>query len=80
MTVQLLLLVGTVVETLLVDDGVNGNCSFTSLPVTDDELALSTSDGHQTVDGLDSGLHGLLHRGTGDDARCLHSHTPPLAG
>ena len=49
-----------------------------SLPVTNDELTLSTADGHQTVHSLDAGLHGLLHRCAGNDARGLQANTEPL--
>jgi hypothetical protein len=47
-----------------------------SLPVTDDQLTLATANGHQAVHGLDTRLHGLLHRDTGDDAWGLQTHTP----
>ena len=43
-TVELLLLVGTVVPLLLVEDGVNGNGGFTSLSVTNDKLSLSSTN------------------------------------
>ena len=95
---KLLLVVGGVVETLLVDDGVDGDGGFASLntewshlvnvtiinkfvtifsefvtrfgrirtkasgsghsylTITDDQLTLATADGHQRVDGLNTGL------------------------
>ena len=37
------------------------------LPVTNDKFTLSTTNGHQRVDGFDTGLHGLADRLTGDD-------------
>jgi hypothetical protein len=43
-TVELLLLVGSVVPLLLVEDGVNGNGGFTSLSITNDELSLSSTN------------------------------------
>lgn len=46
------------------------------LPVTDDQLALASADGHQAVHSLDPSLHGLPHRDTGDDTRGLQTHTP----
>lgn len=59
---QLLLLVSCIVESLLVDDGVDSDGGFAGLPVTDDQLTLATTDGHQGIDGLDTGLeeHGSL--------------------
>ena len=51
-TVQLLLGVISLVEALLVDDGVNGDGGLASLPVTDDQLTLATADGHKRVDSL----------------------------
>ena len=50
------------------------------LPVPDDELTLSATDGDQTVHGFDAGLHGLPHRDAGDDTRGLQTHTPAGAG
>lgn len=52
--VQLLLLVFTLVEALLVDDGVDGQGGFAGLTVTNDQLTLTTTDGHQRVDGFDT--------------------------
>lgn len=43
-TVQLLLLVGTVVPLLLVQDGVNGDGRLSGLSVTNDELSLSSTN------------------------------------
>ena len=54
--VQLLLFVTGIVESLLVDNGVNGNCGFAGLTITDDQLTLTTTDGYQRVDGLDTSL------------------------
>merc|ERR1719367_2465797 len=67
-TVQLLLGVISLVEALLVDDGVNGDGGLASLPVTDDQLTLATANGHKGVDGLDAGLHRLRHRLPRNDA------------
>ncbi|MBV8538234.1 MAG: F0F1 ATP synthase subunit alpha, partial [Alphaproteobacteria bacterium] len=38
------------------------------LAVADDQLALAAADRHQAVDGLEAGLHRLVHRLAGDDA------------
>lgn len=76
--VQFLLLLSSVVESLLVDDGVDGNGGFAGLTITNDQLTLATTNGDKGVDGLDASLHGLPHRDTGDDARGLHTHTSPI--
>lgn len=52
--VQLLLLVISLVEPLLVDDGVDGQGSLSSLTISNDQLTLSTTDGYKGVDGLDT--------------------------
>jgi hypothetical protein len=67
-TVQLLGLVGTVVPSLLVQDGVESDGSLTSLTVTDDQLTLATSDRNHGVDGLETSLDGLTDGGTGQNA------------
>src|SRR5690606_9229938 len=46
---------------LLVDDRVDRNRGLTGLAVTDDQLTLTTADGDHGVDGLDTGLHRLVH-------------------
>jgi len=58
-TVQLLLLVITGVPSLLVQDGVQSDSGLTSLTVTNDQFSLTSSDWHQSVDGLQTGLHWL---------------------
>merc|ERR1711953_35936 len=79
--VQHLLLVSGLVESLLVDDGVNGDSGLTSLTISNDQLTLTTANGHQAVHGLDAGLHGLLDGLPGDDAGSLQSNpVPVLAG
>ena len=59
---------------LLVDDGVNGNGGLANLTVTDDELALSTADGHEGVDSLETGHHGLVHGLAHNDTGSLELH------
>merc|ERR1712066_938523 len=76
--VQHLLLVSGLVEPLLVDDGVNGDSSLTSLSVSNNQLTLATTNGHQAVHGLDTGLHGLLDGLPGDDAGGLQTNPVPL--
>ncbi len=57
------------VLTLLVDDGVNRNSRFTGLAVTNDQFALATAHGYHGVNGLQTRLHGLVDRLTGDNTR-----------
>ena len=45
----------------MVDNGIDGNRCLTDLAVTDNQLALSASDGHHGVDSLDTGLQRLVH-------------------
>ena len=47
---------------LLVDDRVDRHRGLAGLAVADDQLALAAADGGHGVDGLDAGLHRLLHR------------------
>merc|ERR1740131_170858 len=79
-TVQLGLGVITLVESLLVDDGVNGDGGFASLSVTNDQLTLSTANGDKGVDSLDTCLHGLLDRLSGDDTGGFKTNTELLLG
>ena len=76
--VQHLLLVSALVEPLLVDDGVDGDGSLAGLPVSNDQLTLATTNGHQAVHGLDASLHGLLDGLPGDDAGGLQADPVPL--
>merc|ERR1719341_1587092 len=59
---QLLLGISGFIEPLLVDDGIDGDSGFASLSVSNDQLTLATTNGHQAVDSLDASLHGLLDR------------------
>merc|ERR1719209_2018863 len=79
-TVELLLGVIGLVESLLVDNGVDGNGSLAGLPVTNDQLTLATANGHKRVNSLDASLHRLGHRLPGDDAGGLQADAEPLAG
>ena len=54
--VELLLLLAGVVETLLVDDGVDGDGGLAGLTISNDQLTLATTDWHERVDGLDASL------------------------
>src|SRR5690606_37783017 len=57
----LLVVVALLPVHLLADDVVDRDGGLTGLAVTDDELALATTDGDHRVDGLDAGLHRLVH-------------------
>ena len=54
--VQLLTFFSCIVKSLLVDDGVDGDGSFASLTITNDQLTLSTTNGYQGIDGFDASL------------------------
>mmetsp|Transcript_1011 Transcript_1011/g.2676 ORF Transcript_1011/g.2676 Transcript_1011/m.2676 type:complete len:604 (+) Transcript_1011:439-2250(+) len=69
--VELFALVGSLVDPLLVDDGVDGDRGLANLAISDDELALAAADGHERVDSLQAGLHGFVHGLADDDARRL---------
>ena len=56
------------VVALLVDDRINRNGGLTGLTVADDELALSAADRNHRVDSEDTGLHGLMHGLTRNNA------------
>ena len=70
--IELGLLVGAGVDGLLVDDGVDGDGGLAGLAVADDQLALAAADRDQRVDGLQAGLHRLVHRLARNDAGRLH--------
>jgi len=73
--VELLLLVAGVVPTLLVQHGVESDGSLTGLTVTNDQLTLTTADGHHGVDTLETSLDGLVDGLTGQDTRGLELST-----
>ena len=54
---------------LLVDNRIDGDGGFAGGAVADDELTLPAANRDHGVDGLDTGLHRLLHGLTHDDAR-----------
>jgi hypothetical protein len=57
---------------LLVDDGVQRDGRLARAAVANDQLALAAADGDHGVDGLDAGLHRLVHRLAQHDARRDH--------
>mmetsp|Transcript_6933 Transcript_6933/g.8766 ORF Transcript_6933/g.8766 Transcript_6933/m.8766 type:complete len:245 (+) Transcript_6933:4795-5529(+) len=64
---------------LLVDNGINGNGGLTSLTITNNKLTLSTSNGDQGINGLESGKHGLGNGLSGDNSWSLNFSTRALA-
>lgn len=79
-TVELLSLVVAAVPSLLVEDGVDGDSGLTGLSVTDDQLTLTTADGHHGVNSLVTSHHGLVHGATGQNTRSLHLRAATLGG
>ena len=78
--VKLLGLVGGVVPTLLVKDGVKTNGSLTGLTVTNDQLTLTTANGNHGVDGLETSLHRLVDGLARQDTGGLELSTTSLLG
>ena len=69
--VELLGLIVTLVPSVLVDHGVKCDGGLASLTIANDQLTLSTSDWYHGVDGLETGLHGLVDGLAGQDTRGL---------
>ncbi len=72
--------IAALVGLALIDDGVDGDGRLAGLPVADDQLALPAADGDHGVDGLDPGLHRLLHRLAVDHAGGLPFQQTKLVG
>jgi hypothetical protein len=68
------------VEYILVQHGVEGDSGLSGLTVTNDQLTLTTSDGHHGVDGLETSLYGLVDGLTGQDTGGLELGTALLGG
>lgn len=64
---------------LLVDDGIKSNSSLSSLTIADDEFSLSSSNWHQTINSLQTSLHGLIDGFTGDNSWSLELDSSTLA-
>lgn len=79
-TVQLLGLVAGVVPPLLVQHGVQGDGGLSGLTVTNNQLTLTSANGHHGVDGLETGLYGLVDGATGQNAGGLELRTALLLG
>ncbi len=61
----------SLIEILLVDDGIHGNGSLTSLSVTNDKLTLTSSNRNHGVDSLQACLQRFLYRLAIDNTRSL---------
>jgi hypothetical protein len=79
-TVELLGLVVAVVPSLLVQHSVEGDGCLSGLTIANDQLTLATTDGHHGVDGLETSLHGLVHRSSRKNAGSLQLGTASLGG
>lgn len=77
---QFLGLVVTVVPGGLVQHGVEGDGGFTGLTITNDQLTLATANWDKGVNGLETGLHGLVDGFTGDDTWGLQVDLAALFG
>lgn len=78
--VELLGLVVGVVPPLLVKHGIEGDSGLSGLTVTNDQLTLTTSNGNHGVDGLETGLYGLVDGAAGQDTGGLELSTAALSG
>lgn len=76
--VELLVLVGAAVPALLVENGIKSDGSLAGLTITNDQLTLTTADGNHGVDGLETGLDGLVDGLTGENAGGLELGTTLL--
>jgi len=78
--VKLLVLVSGVESSFLVKDGINGDSGLTGLSISNDKLTLSSTDGHEGIDTLKSGLHGLSDGFSGDNSGGLELNSLSLGG
>jgi hypothetical protein len=79
-TVELGGLVLSIVPSLLVEDSVDGDGGLSSLPVSDDQLTLSTSNGNHGVNRFESSQHGLRDGLTGENSGSLDLSTSTFSG
>jgi hypothetical protein len=78
--VKLLGLIGSVVPSLLVEHGIEGNSGLSGLTITNDQLTLTTSNWNHGIDGLKTSLDGLVDGVTRQDTWCLELGTTLLLG
>ncbi|MND79236.1 hypothetical protein D3C80_709660 [compost metagenome] len=69
--IKLFFVWAVVVDWLLVKEGIENDRGLAGLTVTDDQLALTTTNRDQSVNSLEAGRHWLMNRLTRNDARCL---------
>ncbi len=72
--------VAALVDGFLVEDGIQRHGGLAGLAVADDQLALAAADRDERVDGLEAGLHRLVHAAARDDARRLDVDAVALLG
>jgi hypothetical protein len=78
--VKLLGLIGSVVPSLLVKNGVEGNGGFSGLTITNDQFTLTTTNWHHGIDGLETSLDGLVDGVTRKNTGGLELGTTLLGG
>ena len=72
-------LILSIVPSLLVEDGVDGDSGLTGLSITDDELSLTSTDGNHGVDRLESSQHGLGNGLSGKNSGSLDLRSSSLS-
>lgn len=79
-TIQLLLLITTIVPSLLVKDGVETDGSLACLTITNDQFTLTTANGNHGIDGLETSLDRLVDRLARQNAGSLELCAATLLG
>jgi hypothetical protein len=65
--VEFLGFIRTVVETLLIENGVEGDSGFTGLTITNDQFSLTAAYWDERVDGFQTSLHRLVYGLSGNN-------------
>ena len=78
--IELLALVGALVDGLLVQNRIERDSGFTRLTIADDQFALATANGYQSIDRLQASCHWLMHRLARNNARGLNVDLHALFG
>src|SRR5439155_16911178 len=63
------LILSSLVQARLADDGIDGDRTFASRAVADNQLALSAANRNHRINRHDASLHRLIHAAASDDAR-----------
>jgi hypothetical protein len=79
-TVKLLGIVVSIVPSLLVEHGIEGNSGLSGLTITNDQLTLTTSNGYHGVNRLKASLDWLVDRSSGKNTWGLELRTALLGG